>query len=57
MTFENVEQILKAIKLNSKDTRIYLEITSLISDGYNCSYHVFNFHKYFDRKFYKKIVN
>ena len=31
MTFENVEQILNAIKLNSKDTRIYLEITSLIS--------------------------
>lgn len=54
MTLKNIEQILQAIQNKSIDYKVYIEITSLIDENYNCTYHIFNFHKYFDNKIVKE---
>ena len=54
MTFENLVQILQAINEKSPKSNIYIEITSLITDKYNCSYHVFLSHEYFNEEILKE---
>lgn len=50
MTFENLIQILQAIEKKSLNSNIFIEITSLIDEEYNCSYHIFISHKYFNKE-------
>lgn len=54
MTFENLVQILQAIEEKSINSNIFIEITSLIDEEYNCSYHIFVSHKYFNKKVLKQ---
>ena len=54
MTFENLVQILEAIEKKSLDSNIFIEITSLIDEEYNCSYHIFVSHEYFNKETLKK---
>lgn len=48
MTFQNLVQILNAIEKKSIKSNIYIEITSLLNEEYNCSYHTFVTHKFFE---------
>ncbi len=48
MTFHNLVQILNAIEKKSIKSNIYIEITSLVDEEYNCSYHTFVMHKFFE---------
>lgn len=54
MTFQNLEQILNAIEKKSTKSNIFIEITSLLDEEYNCSYHTFILHEFFDLEILKK---